>query len=145
MNKTLVKSTKNEGYEWYIINAQDIHLGRLSTEISRILLGKNSPHFHPSQKINHAVIVVNAEKVQVTGKKRYDKFYKRYSGYQSGLTIETFDELQKRIPNRIIEKAVKGMLPKGPLGRSLFTKLKVYAGADHPHTAQKPQSINFKI
>ena len=143
MNKTLIKSTHNEPYEWYIVDAADKHLGRLSTEISRVLLGKNSPNFHPSQKIKHAVIVINAEKVQVTGKKRYDKFYKRYSGYQGGLTIETFDELQKRIPNRIIEKSVKGMLPKGPLGRNLFTKLKVYAGENHPHEAQKPQIINI--
>ena len=143
MNKTLVKSTQNEPYQWYIIDAENKHLGRLSTEISRVLLGKNSPSFHPSQKAKHAVIVINAEKVQITGKKRNDKFYKRYSGYQGGLTIETFDELQKRIPNRIVEKAVKGMLPKGPLGRNLFTKLKVYAGNVHPHEAQKPQSINF--
>jgi large subunit ribosomal protein L13 len=143
MNKTVIKSTHNESYKWYIVDAKDKKLGRLSTEISRVLLGKNSPDFHPSQKTKHAVIVVNAEKVQVTGKKRYDKFYKRYSGYQGGMTIETFDELQKRIPNRIIEKSVKGMLPKGPLGRDLFTKLKVYAGETHPHLAQKPQSINI--
>ena len=143
MNKTLIKSTHTEAYDWYIIDAADKKLGRLSTEISKVLLGKNSPAFHPSQKIKQAVIVVNAEKVQVTGKKRYDKFYKRYSGYQSGMTIETFDELQKRIPNRIIEKSVKGMLPKGPLGRNLFTKLKVYAGENHPHLAQKPKTINF--
>ena len=143
MNKTLIKSTHNDSYEWYILDAKDKKLGRLSTEISRILLGKNSPDFHPSQKAKHAVIVVNAEKVQVTGKKRYDKFYRRYSGYQGGMTIETFDELQNRIPNRIIEKSVKGMLPKGALGRDLFTKLKVYAGENHPHVAQKPKSINI--
>lgn len=143
MNKTLVKSKNDNLHQWYIIDAENKHLGRLSTEISKILLGKNSPDFHPSQKPKHAVIVINAEKVQVTGKKRNDKFYKRYSGYQGGLTIETFSELQKRIPNRIIEKAVKGMLPKGALGRGLFTKLKVYAGDVHPHQAQKPQPINF--
>ncbi len=143
MNTTLVKSTINESYRWYLIDASDKKLGRLSTEVSRILMGKNNPNFHPSQKIKQAVIVVNAEKIEVTGKKRYDKFYKRYSGYQGGLTIETFDELQRRIPNRIIEKAVKGMLPKGPLGRDLFTKLKVYSGEKHPHLAQKPVIINF--
>jgi large subunit ribosomal protein L13 len=130
-------------YDWYIIDAANKKLGRLSSEISKVLIGKNNPNFHPSQKIKQAVIVVNAEKVQVTGKKRQDKFYKRYSGYQGGMTIETFDELQKRIPNRIIEKSVKGMLPKGPLGRNLFTKLKVYAGETHPHSAQKPKIINF--
>jgi large subunit ribosomal protein L13 len=143
MNKTLIKSTHNEPYEWYVIDAADKTLGRLSTEVSKILLGKNTPQFHPSQKIKHAVIVVNSEKVQITGKKRYDKFYKRNSGYQSGMTIETFDELQKRLPNRIIEKSVKGMLPKGPLGRSLFTKLKVYPGETHPHSAQKPKTVNI--
>lgn len=143
MNKTLIKPIVNESYQWYLIDASDKKLGRLSTEISRILMGKNTPQFHPSQKINQAVIVINAEKVEVSGKKRYDKFYKRYSGYQGGMTIETFDELQKRIPNRIIEKSVKGMLPKGPLGRTLFTKLKVYAGERHPHLAQKPTIINF--
>lgn len=143
MNKTLVKSTKNDLYEWYIIDAENQNLGRLSTKIAKLLLGKNNPNFHPSQKIKQAVVVINAEKVQVTGKKRYDKFYKRYSGYQGGLTIETFDELQKRIPNRSIEKAVKGMLPKSALGRNLFTKLRVYAGNIHPHKAQKPQPIQL--
>lgn len=143
MNKTLVKFNDKEKYDWYIIDAEDKNLGRLSSEISKVLLGKNSPEFHPSQKIKHAVIVINAEKVQITGKKRYDKFYKRHSGYQGGMTIETFDELQRRLPNRIIEKSVKGMLPKGPLGRSLFTKLKVYAGNEHPHLAQKPKTIEL--
>lgn len=143
MNKTLVKSTFNESYQWYLVDAADKTLGRLSTEISKVLMGKNTPNFHPSQNIKQAVIVINAEKIQVSGKKRYDKFYRRYSGYQGGMTIETFDELQTRIPNRIIEKSVKGMLPKGPLGRELFTKLKVYAGDKHPHLAQKPVIINF--
>nr|BDA97792.1 ribosomal protein L13 [Rhodomonas sp. NIES-698] len=143
MNKTVIQSKHNDPYDWYIIDATNTTLGRLSTKISTVLMGKDSPDFHPSQKIKHAVIVINADKVQVTGKKRYDKFYKRYSGYQGGMTIETFDELQKRIPNRIIEKSVKGMLPKGALGRSLFTKLKVYAGEHHPHSAQKPKTINF--
>nr|BDA98758.1 ribosomal protein L13 [Rhodomonas sp. NIES-1730] len=143
MNKTVIQSKHNDPYDWYIIDATNTTLGRLSTKISTVLMGKDSPDFHPSQKIKHAVIVINADKVQVTGKKRYDKFYKRHSGYQGGMTIETFDELQKRIPNRIIEKSVKGMLPKGALGRSLFTKLKVYAGEHHPHSAQKPKTINF--
>lgn len=141
MNKTLIQP--KHLYNWYIIDATNQTLGRLSTEISRVLVGKNDPNYHPSQEAKHAVIVVNAEKINITGKKRYDKFYKRYSGYQGGMTIETFDELQKRIPTRIIEKSIKGMLPKGALGRSLFTKLKVYAGEKHPHSAQKPQTINF--
>jgi len=107
------------------------------------LTGKNDPGYHPSQKIRNAVVIINAEKIQISGKKRYDKFYRRYSGYQGGMTIETFDELQKRIPSRILEKAVKGMLPNGPLGRTLFTKLKVYKGNKHPHSAQKPEFVNI--
>jgi large subunit ribosomal protein L13 len=143
MNKTIVETKKNNDYKWYVVDAEAKTLGRLASEISKILTGKNSPIYHPSQKIRNAVVVINSEKIQISGKKRYDKFYRRYSGYQGGMTIETFDELQKRIPSRIIEKSVKGMLPSGPLGRDLFTKLKVYKGENHPHTAQKPELANI--
>jgi large subunit ribosomal protein L13 len=143
MNKTIVETKKNNGYKWYVIDAESKTLGRLASEISKILTGKNNPVYHPSQKIRNAVVVINSEKIQISGKKRYDKFYRRYSGYQGGMTIETFDELQKRIPNRIIEKSVKGMLPNGSLGRDLFTKLKVYKGENHPHVAQKPELVNI--
>jgi large subunit ribosomal protein L13 len=143
MNKTIVETKKNYDYKWYVVDAESKTLGRLASEISKILTGKNSPIYHPSQKIRNAVVVINSEKIQISGKKRHDKFYRRYSGYQGGMTIETFDELQKRIPSRIIEKSVKGMLPSGPLGRDLFTKLKVYKGENHPHIAQKPELVNI--
>jgi len=143
MNKTIVETKKNNDYKWYLVDAESKTLGRLASEISKILTGKNNPVYHPSQKIRNAVVVINSEKIQISGKKRYDKFYRRYSGYQGGMTIETFDELQKRIPSRIIEKSVKGMLPHGPLGRDLFTKLKVYKGENHPHIAQKPELVNI--
>nr|QQP22432.1 ribosomal protein L13 [Cryptophyta sp. CCMP2293] len=143
MNKTIVETKKNTDYKWYLVDAESKTLGRLASEVSKILTGKNNPIYHPSQKIRNAVVVINSEKIQISGKKRYDKFYRRYSGYQGGMTIETFDELQKRIPSRIIEKSVKGMLPNGPLGRDLFTKLKVYKGENHPHIAQKPELVNI--
>lgn len=143
MNKTIFTNKGKNKYDWFLIDADSITLGRISTEISRILLGKNSPHYDPSQNIQHGIIVINAEKITVTGKKETDKFYYRHSGTPGGLTIETFKELQNRIPSRIIEKSVKGMLPKGSLGRELFTKLKVYKGPNHPHKAQNPKQINI--
>lgn len=145
MNKTifLTQTQKESNYKWFLFDADSKTLGRLSTEISKVLLGKNDPQYNPSQNIYHGVIVINAEKVSITGKKPNDKFYYRHSGRPGGLTIETFRELQKRIPSRIIEKSVKGMLPKGSLGRQLFTKLKVYKGSNHPHQAQNPQQIKI--
>jgi large subunit ribosomal protein L13 len=141
MNKTVFSIKKEDSYTWFLFDAESQTLGRLSTEISKVLLGKNDVNYNPSQNIQHGVIVINAEKIDVTGKKANDKFYYRHSGRPGGLTIETFKEMQKRLPSRIIEKSVKGMLPKGPLGRNLFTKLKIYKGPEHPHTAQKPQKI----
>jgi len=141
MNKTVFSIKKEGNYTWFLFDAESQTLGRLSTEISKVLLGKNDVNYNPSQNIQHGVIVINAEKIDVTGKKANDKFYYRHSGRPGGLTIETFKEMQKRLPSRIIEKSVKGMLPKGPLGRNLFTKLKIYKGPEHPHTAQKPQKI----
>jgi large subunit ribosomal protein L13 len=141
MNKTVFSIKKEGNYTWFLFDAESQTLGRLSTEISKVLLGKNDVNYNPSQTIQHGVIVINAEKIDVTGKKANDKFYYRHSGRPGGLTIETFKEMQKRLPSRIIEKSVKGMLPKGPLGRNLFTKLKIYKGPEHPHTAQKPQKI----
>lgn len=143
MNKTILDTKENETYKWYVIDASSKKLGRISSEISKVLLGKNSPSYSPSTAIKHSVIVINAEKVEVTGKKGSDKFYRRHSGRPGGLTIETFDELKERIPTRIIEKSVKGMLPKGRLGRSLFNNLKVYAGEHHPHGSQKPEKLNL--
>lgn len=143
MNKTIFSTTQENECAWFLFDGESKTLGRLSTEISRVLLGKNDVRYNPSQNINHGVIVINAEKIDVTGKKMNDKFYYRHSGRPGGLTIETFKEVQTRIPSRILEKAVKGMLPKGPLGRKLFTKLKVYKGSVHPHHAQNPKQIKI--
>lgn len=127
--------------QWYVIDAADQRLGRLASEIAKILRGKNKPNYTPHMDVGDFVVVVNAEKVQVTGKKRFQKLYRRHSGRPGGMKVETFDKLQARLPERIVEKAVKGMLPKNALGRQLFTKLKVYAGPDHPHEAQQPQAL----
>lgn len=129
--------------QWYVIDAADQRLGRLAAEIARILRGKNKPIYTPHMDTGDFVIVINAEKVIVTGRKRSQKLYRRHSGRPGGMKIETFDQLQARIPERIIEHAVKGMLPKNSLGRKLFTKLKVYAGPEHPHQAQKPQPLTI--
>lgn len=143
MNKTVLSTDKEKKYKWFLFDAESKTLGRLSTQISRVLLGKNDVQYNASQNIHHGVIVINAEKIEVTGKKETDKFYYRHSGRPGGLTIETFGEMQKRIPARILEKSIKGMLPKGPLGRQLFTKLKIYKGPEHPHKAQNPVQITI--
>lgn len=123
---------------WYIVDATDKVLGRLASTIAIHIRGKNLPTYTPSVDMGAYVVVVNAENVAVTGNKRNQKVYKRYSGRPGGLKEETFDCLQKRIPERIIEHAVRGMLPKGRLGRRLFAHLKVYKGPNHPHEAQQP-------
>ncbi len=127
--------------DWYVVDAADQRLGRLATEIAQVLRGKKKPNYAPHMDIGDFVIVVNAEKVAVTGNKNSQKLYRRHSGRPGGMKTETFDQLQARIPERIVEKAVKGMLPKNALGRKLFTKLKVYAGPEHPHASQNPQSL----
>ncbi|MED6186155.1 60S ribosomal protein L13 [Stylosanthes scabra] len=123
---------------WYVVDATDKVLGRLASTIAIHIRGKNLETYTPSVDMGAFVIVVNAEKVAVSGKKRTQKLYRRHSGRPGGMTVETFAQLQNRIPERIIEHAVRGMLPKGRLGRRLFTHLKVYEGPDHPHAAQKP-------
>lgn len=143
MFKTYVPPVQEIDKKWYVVDAADKRLGRLATEIASILRGKNKPTFTPNMDTGDFVIVINAEKVEVTGRKRSQKLYRRHSGRPGGMKVETFDQLQNRIPERIIEKAVKGMLPKNALGRKLFTNLKVYAGAEHPHAAQKPESIDI--
>jgi large subunit ribosomal protein L13 len=143
MNKTPVPKLEDLEKKWFIVDAQDQRLGRLATEIANVLRGKNKPTFTPHLDTGDFVIVVNAEKVVVTGKKGEQKLYRRHSGRPGGMKTETFDKLQKRIPERIIETAVKGMLPKNSLGRTLFTKLKVYSGSAHPHEAQQPQVLTI--
>ncbi|NJL85631.1 MAG: 50S ribosomal protein L13 [Leptolyngbyaceae cyanobacterium SM1_1_3] len=141
--KTYVPSQESIERNWYVVDATDQRLGRLATEIAVILRGKNKPTFTPHMDVGDFVVVINAEKVDVTGKKREQKLYRRHSGRPGGMKTETFDQLQSRIPERIIEKAVKGMLPKNSLGRKLFTKLKVYTGDDHPHQAQQPETLKI--
>lgn len=143
MIKTPLPTKESASQKWYVVDAAEQRLGRLATEIATILRGKNKATFTPHMDTGDFVIVVNAEKVVVTGRKNSQKLYRRHSGRPGGMKTETFDQLQARIPERIIEKAVKGMLPKNALGRKLFTKLKVYSGAEHPHQAQKPEVLNI--
>jgi large subunit ribosomal protein L13 len=131
----------NPDHQWYVVDAEGQRLGRLAVAIAMVLRGKNKPTYTPHLDTGDFVIVINAEKVAVTGKKSSQKIYRRHSGRPGGMKEETFDKLIKRVPERIIEKAVKGMLPKNTLGRQLFTKLNVYAGAVHPHAAQQPQLL----
>ncbi|MGB3137435.1 MAG: 50S ribosomal protein L13 [Nodosilinea sp.] len=137
--KTYIPPLDSLHKQWHVIDAEGQRLGRLATEIAVILRGKNKPTFTPHMDTGDFVIVVNAEKVVVTGRKASTKLYRRHSGRPGGMKVETFEKLQARIPERIIEQAVKGMLPKNSLGRRQFTKLKVYAGPDHPHQAQGPE------
>jgi len=144
MEKTYLPPLDSLEHKWYVVDATDMRLGRLASEIAMILRGKNKPTYTPHMDTGDFVIVVNAEKVVVTGKKRTQKLYRRNSGRPGGMKTETFAKLQDRLPERIIEQAVKGMLPKNSLGRQLFTKLKVYAGDSHPHQAQQPQTLTIQ-
>lgn len=139
--KTTLTPVNEIERDWYVVDAADQRLGRLATEIAQVLRGKKKPNYAPHMDTGDFVIVVNAEKVAVTGNKNSQKLYRRHSGRPGGMKTETFDQLKNRIPERILEKAVKGMLPKNALGRKLFTKLKVYAGPNHPHASQNPQTL----
>ena len=129
--------------KWYIVDANDLVLGRVATQIATVLRGKHRPQYSPHADCGDHVIVINAEKIRVTGKKESDKIYYRHSGYAGGLKSITLEKQREKFPERIIELAVKGMMPKGPLGRSMLKKLKVYAGEDHPHTAQQPEAMKL--
>ena len=144
MNKTYLPPQDVEGKKWYIIDAEGKRLGRLATSIATIIRGKNKPTFTPHMDTGDFVIVVNAEKVAVTGKKSSQKLYRRHSGRPGGMKTEVFSKLQSRLPQRIIEEAVFGMLPKNSLGRKLHNKLKVYPGPSHPHEAQKPETLTIQ-
>ncbi|MCZ6770739.1 MAG: 50S ribosomal protein L13 [Proteobacteria bacterium] len=124
--------------DWYVVDATDKILGRLATEIARRLRGKHKVTYTPHMDTGDYIVVVNAEKIRVTGNKASNKIYYRHSGFPGGLKQITFEKLQQKSPETIIQRAVKGMLPKGPLGRAMFRKLKVYAGPDHQHSAQQP-------
>jgi len=128
---------------WFLVNASGKTLGRLSSEIARRLRGKHKPEYTPHMDCGDYIVVINAKDIKVTGKKETDKVYYSHSGYPGGIKSITFDKLIKKKPEKIIETAVKGMLPKGPLGRQMYSKLKVYAGADHKHTSQQPQPLEL--
>ncbi len=144
MNKTYLPPQADLDHKWYIVDAANQRLGRLATEIAMVLRGKRKPTYTPHMDTGDFIIVINAEKIEVTGKKRSQKLYRRHSGRPGGMKVETFAKLQARVPERIIEQAVKGMLPKNSLGRQLFTKLKVYTGSVHPHQAQQPEVLTIK-
>ena len=141
--KTFVASASAIERKWYVVDAQGYTLGRLSSEIAKVLRGKNKAIFTPHLDTGDYVIVVNADKIHVTGKKLDQKIYYRHSEYVGGMKETTLREMLAKKPEKVVELAVKGMLPKGPLGRSMMTKLHVYAGPEHPHAAQKPEVLTF--
>ena len=129
--------------KWYVVDADGCTLGRLASGVASVLRGKNKPQFTPHVDTGDYVIIVNADKIKVTGKKLEQKIYYNHSDYVGGMRETTLKEMLARKPERVIELAVKGMLPKGPLGRSMYTKLFVYAGPEHKHEAQKPEALTF--
>lgn len=129
--------------KWVVIDANGLRLGRMASEIAKILLGKHKTTFTPGADVGDYVIVINAEKVMVTGKKASQKLYRRHSGRPGGMKTEVYSDLIQRIPERIVEKAVAGMLPKNSHGRELFRHLKVYKGSEHPHESQQPEALTF--
>jgi len=135
--------TEDANRKWYVIDAQDQVLGRLATKAASVIRGKHKPIFTPNMDTGDFVIVINADKIRMTGKRESQKEYFSHSGYPGGVRIRTFAELKEKHPEVIIEKAVKGMLPKNRLGRKLFKKLKVYAGENHPHAAQQPEILSL--
>ena len=141
--KTFMASPATIDRKWYVVDATDKTLGRLASEVAKVLRGKNKPIFTPHMDCGDYVIVVNAEKVKVTGKKLDQKIYHHHSDYVGGMKETTLREKMAKKPEQVIELAVKGMLPKGPLGRQMYTKLHVYAGPEHKHAAQKPEALTF--
>jgi large subunit ribosomal protein L13 len=145
MNKTYSPKPGDVERAWLVVDASDLPLGRLASEIATLLRGKHKPTFAPHIDGGDFVVVVNADKVAVTSDKSQSKIYYRHSGYPGGIKAETFESLLERRPEAVIERAVRGMLPKNKLGRQMARKLKVYAGPDHPHAAQKPEALELDI
>jgi len=141
--KTFSAKPETVKRDWYIVDAENKTLGRLSTEIARRLRGKHKPEYTPHVDTGDYIVVINAEKVYVSGNKRTDKMYRHHTGYIGNLKSISFDKLIEKAPERVIETAVKGMLPKNPLGRAMYKKMKVYAGSEHPHTAQQPKTLEI--
>jgi large subunit ribosomal protein L13 len=141
--KTYTVSASEIEREWWVVDAEDRVLGRLASEVARILRGKHKPTYSPHLDVGDHVIVVNAEKVRLTGNKEETKRYFRHSGFMGGDKMVPFKRMRERRPEWVIERAVKGMLPRGPLGRQMATKLRVYAGPEHPHEAQQPEPLEL--
>ncbi|MBO1254311.1 50S ribosomal protein L13 [Alteromonas sp. 5E99-2] len=141
--KTFVAKPETVQRDWYVVDAAEKTLGRLASEIAHRLRGKHKPEYTPHTDAGDYIIVINAEKVRVTGNKAKNKIYYAHSGYPGGLKETTFEKLIAAKPEMVLEKAVKGMLPKGPLGRAMFRKMKVYAGTEHNHSAQQPQVLDI--
>lgn len=141
--KTFMAKPETVEHSWYIVDAAGKTLGRLASEVAKRLRGKHKPVFTPHVDTGDYIIVINAEKIVVTGNKSKDKVYEHYTGYPGGLKAVTFEKLLAKFPTRVFEKAVKRMLPKNPLGYAMFRKLKVYAGTQHPHMAQQPQLLDI--
>ena len=141
--KTYMPNPQNVERKWYVVDAEGQTLGRMCSEIAKVLRGKNKPIFTPHEDCGDYVIVVNAEKIKVSGKKLDQKVYYHHSDYVGGMKETTLKEMLAKHPERVVEFGVKGMLPKGPLGRQMYKKLFVYAGPDHKHEAQKPEELKF--
>ena len=141
--KSFMASPATIDRKWYVVDADGCTLGRLASEVASVLRGKNKPQYTPNVDTGDYVIVINADKINVTGKKLDQKIYYRHSEYVGGMKETTLREMMAKKPEKVVELAVKGMLPKGPLGRQMYTKLHVYAGAEHPHAAQKPEVLTF--
>lgn len=145
MNKTYSPKPADIHRDWWVVDATDLPLGRLASEVAQILRGKHKAIYAPHMDTGDHVIVINADKVAVTSEKARQKVYYRHSGFPGGIKAETFDALLERRPEVIVERAVKGMLPKNKLGRQMARKLKVYAGTEHPHEAQKPSPLTLNV
>ena len=143
MKTTFMANPQNVERKWYVVDAEGQTVGRLAAEVAKVLRGKHKPTFTPHVDTGDFVIVINAEKAVFTGKKLTDKIYFRHSGYNGGTTFTPAGQMQAKFPERVIEKAVRGMLPKNRLGEQMYRKLNVYAGAEHPHAAQNPQPVEF--
>lgn len=141
--KTFSAKPETVKRDWFVIDAENKVLGRLATEVARRLRGKHKPEYTPHVDTGDYIVIINADKIAVTGNKEQNKMYHHHTGYPGGLKSMTLEKLREKAPERIIEKAVKGMLPKNPLGRAMFSKLKVYAGSEHSHTAQQPQVLDI--
>jgi large subunit ribosomal protein L13 len=141
--KTFSAKPHEVQHDWYLVDAADVILGRLASQIAARLRGKHKAIYTPHVDTGDFIVVVNAEKLRVTGDKANDKVYHRHTGYPGGIYTTNFTKLQERHPDRVLQKAVKGMLPKGPLGYAMLRKLKIYGGAEHPHAAQQPKPIDL--